>query len=304
MIRFFTEPPFTAILLPLVIAASIAVSGETDASEKYVQVDGIKVFYQDTGPKDGQALLFIHGWACDATFWRRQVDAFSNRYRCIVLDLPGFGRSDKPDTVAYSLSLFAKATKAVANDAGVANPVLIGHSMGYAVARQVLIEYPESAGAVVNVDGAVMLFPKDPATVETWKKGLEEFALGFTGPGREATVDMLVEGVFYGKTPENIREFVRKTMTAVDPYVCASSMAEFVKPEWWTPRIFDLPCLALYAENPMEDPALETNLREEFPGMTFMLWNDTGHFLMMEKPERFNGALADFLDNFAESTTK
>ena len=274
---------------------------DAEAESKYVSVDGISVYYQESGPKNAPALLFIHGWGCDASFWQRQVDAFSDRYRCIALDMPGFGRSDKPQGIDYTLDLFAKAVKSVADDAGATDVILIGHSMGFAVARQFLVDYPGEVEAVVNVDGAVMFLPDDPAVLAAITEATEQFAQAFAGPGREAALDEFVEGIFYGKTPENVRETVRKTMTAMDPYVCASSMKEFVKPEWWRPHSFDLPCLALYAENPQEDPNLEENLRREFSEMSFMPWNDTGHFLMMEKPERFNAALKGFLDTIFDN---
>ena len=269
---------------------------DTSSDGKSVLVDGIAVFYQDSGPKDAEILLFIHGWGCDISFWRRQIEAFSGSYRCIALDLPGFGRSDKPQNVAYTLSLFAKAVKAVADDAGATDLVLVGHSMGFAVTRQFLIEYPDIARAVVNVDGAVLFLPEDAAQRAAIVEGMAHFAQRTVGPEREKMMEEFVEGLFLGKTPEDVRAVVREVMTAIDPYVCASSMTEFVKPEWWESHLFDVPCLALYAENPLEDPNIEEKLRGEFPRLTFTLWNDTGHFLMMEKPERFDTALRKFLN--------
>lgn len=269
---------------------------DAEAESKRVRVDGISVFYQDSGPRNAPTLLFIHGWGCDATFWQRQVDTFSDRYRCIALDMPGFGRSDKPQDIDYTLGLFAKAVKSVADDAEVTDLILIGHSMGFAVARQFLIDYPDTVAAVVNVDGAVLFLPDDPAVLEAMAKGMEQAAQAYLGPDREVALDKFIEGLLYGKTSDDIQEVVRRTMKAVDPYVGASCMTEFFKAEWWKPHTFAIPCLALYAENPQGDPSLENNLRGEFPALNFILWNDTGHFLMMEKPERFNATLQEFLD--------
>ncbi len=271
-------------------------TADAKAESKYVLVDGISVFYQDSGPKHAPTLLFIPGWGCDTSFWRQQVEALSDRYRCIALDLPGFGRSDKPQGIAYTLGLCAKAVKSVADDSGAADLILIGHSMGAAVARQFLIDYPGTVEAVVNVDGAVLFLPDDPAVLEAMAKEMEQAAQAYLGPDREMALNQFIEGLFYGKTPEDIREVVRRTMIAVDPYVGSSFMTEFFKPQWWTPQTFNLPCLALYAENPQGDPNIENNLRGEFPALIFSLWTDTGHFPMMEKPERFNRTLQDFLD--------
>ncbi len=290
---------WAAVLFLLCAAALPIDAGESKVEWKKVLLDGTEgmtVFYQDSGPGDARTLVFIHGWACDSSFWQAQIDGFAGRYRCLALDLPGFGRSGKPQDIAYTLNLFSRAVKAVVDDADAGKPVLIGHSMGFAVARQFMSEYPGTTAAAVNVDGALMYYPEDPAGRAAIMAMMGEFTQALAGPQQKTVLEGFIKSIFYGKTPENIQATVRAAMSAVDPYVCVSSMTEFLKPEWWQLHTFSEPCLALYAENPMEDPNLEQNLRKEFPDMTYELWDDTGHFLMMEKPERFNAALQGFLD--------
>lgn len=269
------------------------------AEWRHAEVDGIDVAYRDSGPGGARrALLFIHGWGCDSSFWEAQLNAFSGRYRVIALDLPGFGRSGKPTGAAYTPELFARAVKAVADDSGAEEIVLVGHSMGVAAARRYFADYPDAARALVNVDGAVMFFPEDPSARAAMAEGLAGFARMFAeGPGQKAAVDGFIEATFLGKTPESVREVVRAAMGSIAPHVCAGSMSEFVKPEWWTPASFSQPCLALYSDNPQEDPEIEDKLRGEFPNLTFAVWPDTGHFLMMEQPERFNAEVQEFLDS-------
>lgn len=296
-------PRLCLVIMFLLLSAVPHVQAkEVKTESRRVSVDEISVFYQDSGPKDAPTMLFIHGWGCDVSFWQQQVEAFSDRYRCIALDMPGFGRSDKPHDIAYTLGLCAKAVKAVADGAGSADLILIGHSMGAAVARQFLVDYPDTVEAVVNVDGAVLFLPDDPVVLEAMAKEMEQAAKAYLGPDRETVLNQFIEGLFYGKTPEDIQEVVRRTMIAVDPYVGSSFMTEFFKAEWWKRQTFDLPCLALYAENPQGDPNIENNLRGEFPALIFKLWTDTGHFPMMEQPERFNTTLQDFLDIVLESS--
>ncbi|MCC8181342.1 MAG: alpha/beta hydrolase [Planctomycetes bacterium] len=283
-----------AIILLLFSPAS-AHAADHAGEWKRATFDGIGVDYLDCGPKDAQTLLFIHGSACNATFWRWQIEVFSSRYRCIALDLPGFGQSDKPRDVDYTMGLFAKGVKAVVDDAGAVDMVLIGHSMGFAVARQFMIDNPGVAKAVASVDGTFILFPDDPAVAAAMDEMMTQFTQAFTGPNWEKAVAEFVDGLFYNKTPPAIEAIVRQTMLTVDPYVMASSMAHFVEPEWWRPQIFTVPCFALYSENPAGDAGIDGNLRTQFPDLTFVLWNDTGHFPMMEKPDRFNAELENFL---------
>ena len=81
-------------------------------------------------------------------FWRMQVPAFETKSRVIAIDLPGHGRSDKPQ-IDYTMDLFARAIDAVLRDAKVDRAVLVGHSMGVPVVRQFYRKYPEKTRALV-----------------------------------------------------------------------------------------------------------------------------------------------------------
>src|SRR6185436_7785884 len=89
--------------------------------------DGAKVHYESYGTGK-EAIVFIHGWTCDLTFWRGQAPVYE-KHRALLIDLPGHGQSEKPE-VAYSQERFARAIDAVMRDAGVESAVLVGHSMG------------------------------------------------------------------------------------------------------------------------------------------------------------------------------
>src|ERR1041385_9262839 len=94
------------------------------APSRFALYDGIKLHYKSLG-FGATAVVFVHCWSCDLTFWRSQVPAVDGRVRAIFLDLPGFGRSDKPD-VAYTMDYFAGAVDAVLRAAGVERAVLVG----------------------------------------------------------------------------------------------------------------------------------------------------------------------------------
>src|SRR3982750_3322962 len=104
-----------------------------------VTYDGAKVHYESYG-KGTDAVVFIHGWTCDLTFWRGQAPVYEKR-RSLLIDLPGHGQSAKPE-VAYTQERFARAVEAVMSDAGVTSAVLVGHSMGGPVALTFLRLYP------------------------------------------------------------------------------------------------------------------------------------------------------------------
>src|SRR6266404_5911527 len=96
-----------------------------------VVYDGARVHYESYG-KGKDAVVFIHGWTCDLSFWRGQAPVYQ-KHRSLLIDLPGHGQSDKPE-VSYTQERFARAVDAVMRDAGVDRAVLVGHSMGGPVA--------------------------------------------------------------------------------------------------------------------------------------------------------------------------
>src|SRR5436305_6227495 len=145
--------------LPFLLLAQLFLAAPKSRAADVVY-DGAKVRYESYG-KGKEAVVFIHGWTCDLTFWRGQAPSYQ-KHRSLLIDLPGHGQSDKPE-VDYSEERFALAVDAVMRDAGVERAVLVGHSMGGAVELTFLRLFPAKARAVVLVDAYVPQRPKDKA---------------------------------------------------------------------------------------------------------------------------------------------
>ena len=280
------------------VAAQAAGSGEPPVW-RTVSFQGNDVLYQESGNPEAQALVFIHGWACDSSFWRCQIPEFGE-YRVIAIDLPGFGRSARPGNVLYTLPYFAGAVRAVVEHAGLNAPVLIGHSMGYAIARQYLIQYPESVRALVNVDGTYFRRPSSPDARRGFEKEVAGMLADLEGPQRARVMESIVEATFYGKTPPELREEIKAAMLATDAYASTSSLREMLKLDQWRERNFSVPCLALYAQADDLPPKHEVYLRSVFPDLVYQEWADSGHYLMLEQPRRFNAALRSYLESLAQ----
>src|SRR5437764_6662542 len=119
------------ILDSMRLFATLLILGTVAASGKDVDYDKAKVHYESYG-QGKDAVVFIHGWTCDLTFWRGQAPVYEKQ-RALLIDLPGHGQSDKPE-VAYTQERFARAIDAVMRNAKVERAVLVGHSMGGPVA--------------------------------------------------------------------------------------------------------------------------------------------------------------------------
>lgn len=110
--------------------------------------DGTRIFYRVVGPHDGPPLLMLHGLGTDQLGWALQRRAFAARYRCILVDNRGSGRSDKPHG-PYRLEDLAADAVAVLDAAGYESAHVVGASMGGALAQIMAVLHPERVRSLV-----------------------------------------------------------------------------------------------------------------------------------------------------------
>lgn len=113
------------------------------ASGRRIDVEGKRIFVYERG--DGPAILLLHGFPTSCYDWRGVIDALAADYRCVALDFPGFGLSDKP--VAYSYSLFQQAdvVAGVARALGLSSAHVVSHDIGTSVHCELLARQNERA---------------------------------------------------------------------------------------------------------------------------------------------------------------
>src|SRR5258708_8446212 len=73
----------------LLVLTSLAADGPSH----FATLDNARVHYESYGTGK-EAIVFIHGWSCDLTFWRGQAPIY-RKHRALLIDLPGHGRRDK-----------------------------------------------------------------------------------------------------------------------------------------------------------------------------------------------------------------
>ncbi|MFN0120121.1 MAG: alpha/beta fold hydrolase [Blastocatellia bacterium] len=257
-----------------------------DAPSRFATVDGLKVHYRSYG-KGSDALVFIHGWTCNMDFWKANYPAFVDQTRVILIDLPGHGRSDKPENTRYSMDLFARAINAVMRDAGARAATLVGHSMGAPVIRQFYRLFPTRTRALVIVDGGL----KPLGSAESMKPFLDPFRLPDYQQHARQMVAFLTQGMKPGLAAE-----VQAAMLTAPQHVMVSAMEEMLNPAiWQTEDPIGVPTLALMAANPQWSGAYEMYVRKLAPGVNYQVWQGVSHFLMLDEPQKFNDTLLAFL---------
>lgn len=127
---------------------------------RYVQVQGRTTFCYDTGPAAGVPLVFLHGLGDEADTWRHVFPLLGGQ-RCIALDLPGFGRSDALAGAA-SVGALARAVLTLLDALNLPQAVLVGSSLGAAVAQRVALAQPARVESLVLLDGGLPIAPATP----------------------------------------------------------------------------------------------------------------------------------------------
>ena len=139
-----------ALVTALLLAACTGTSTRSGAATgTATSADGVSIAFEvrGEGPK---TIVLVHGWSCDRTYWRQQMDSFPG-YRVIALDLAGHGASGNGRT-GWSVPNFANDVAAVIKAVDADDVVLVGHSLGGPVAVEAGLLLPDRVIGVVGVD--------------------------------------------------------------------------------------------------------------------------------------------------------
>jgi pimeloyl-ACP methyl ester carboxylesterase len=100
--------------------------------------DGVALFFEQAG-RGGPPVVLVHGWGCNHTFMAPQFVHFRSTHRIVAVDLRGHVQSDRPQQ-AYSIAAFADDLAWICRELTLEHPVLIGHSMGGAIAMELVAQ--------------------------------------------------------------------------------------------------------------------------------------------------------------------
>lgn len=279
------------------------VAGHVSHSQT-VKVGKREIFVTEQG--DGPALVMLHGGgpgASGLSNFSRNVDSLAQRFRVIVPDMPGYGRStvdiDKSDTFGD----LAGAVRAVMDHMGVAKASFAGNSLGGAAALRLAMDTPE------RVDRLVLMGPGGIGTTRSFPtKGLNALLDYYKGdgPSREkierfirtylvadgATVDDALIDARY-------RDSIRPEAIANPPLTRPGGLRALWKMDLTRdPRLKQLPhpVLALWGANDkVNRPSGARWLQENLRDCSAFMFARTGHWVQWERADVFNAVTAAFL---------
>jgi pimeloyl-ACP methyl ester carboxylesterase len=116
---------------------------------------GINLHLYDTGAETQTPILFLHGLGDEADTWRHVLPFITGYYRCLAPDLPGFGRSDKPD-LKYTIPFFVSTMLELLDTLSISQAMIVGHSTGAMIAHQIALTHPERVKRLVLIGGSLV----------------------------------------------------------------------------------------------------------------------------------------------------
>ena len=254
---------------------------------------GVRLHYQDEGT--GRALVFIHGFGGSTEWWKPLLGSLARRFRCVTLDLRGHGQSDKPAS-DHTLTDMTRDVAALLDALDLRDAVLVGHSLGAAVAMRVVLN--QRAGRVARLVSLAGTIPCATATTtEPW--GLDKsMAAGVVAGMRAnfaATLQAFRPALLF-KPDEGITDGLLASCLRVPPEAAATLMeSAYAEDLRGHLSAINLPVLLLHSRHDnIQPPQWIEYAAARIPDCRTVWLEASGHYPMLEEPEKVRQALAEF----------
>jgi pimeloyl-ACP methyl ester carboxylesterase len=277
------------------------------AHQRWVILDGQPINVVELG--EGPPLVFIHGLIGRWTHWVEQLTVFAASHRVIAIDLPGFGDSPLPAEESLSVPSFARTIDQLMEALQVGAAALVGHSMGGFTSVELAINFPERVERLVLVS---------PAGLSTYNDRRALLLLAqaqrFKGIFNAYHARVAAHAGLLARRPRLRRwEPTTNIVTRHPDRLPAPFAAEFVRglaaPGFiagieanlnydYRERLGEIACPTLIVWGARDKVVTARDAAEYerlIPNARKVIFEDTGHMAMIERPERFNALLEEFL---------
>lgn len=281
----------------------------------YVVTNGIRLHYLSSGRPTDPLVVFCHGFPQLGWSWRHQLGPVARAgYHAVALDMPGYGRSDKPD-VAYDVGFLAACVAGVVPAFGKERAVLVGHDFGGAVVWPLARLHPEVVAGVVGVNmpdlPPLAVPPLD--VLRSVRPERPNYIVQFQEPVApeffaELSIRGFLELFFRTRTTVNLAAFPdevldvyeaafspRGALTApIDYYRNLDRNWQLMAP--YADVRIEAPCLMISADgDPILTPALSAGMEDRVPDLQRVEIAECGHYTPEERPGETTAALLSYL---------
>jgi pimeloyl-ACP methyl ester carboxylesterase len=260
-----------------------------------VRVNDCDLHYEEAG--DGPPVLFIHGLWCSGRFFRDQLPAFAERFRTVVLDLRGHGRSEHTRS-GHTVAQYARDVRAFCEALGLEDVVVLGWSMGSLVIWDYVEQYgTDRLRAMVDVDQS----PSDYRWPD-WPYGMLDLAaLHHLHAGVQtdfpATAGQMVPLVFKDPPPPDVAAWVVAEVTRLPPGIAAAILFEQTVVDYreTLPKV-TVPALLCFGRSEQLVPVAAAEwMVERMPSAELVVFEDSDHCPFLEEAGRFTEVVGDWI---------
>ena len=263
--------------------------------ECWANVDEHKIRYLESGKGKKKHILFIHGLGSAADRWMKIPDELSSDFHSIAIDLPGFGESDKPEKMDYTIDQFRKIIVLFLNKISIPGEKisLVGHSLGGYIASEIAIQHQNNVRQLVLIDSSGML--EEPTTI------LEEYLEAAMNPTqdnvRKAFEKMVAD-------PKRIQQqlvdgFIRRINMPNAKHAFESTLVNSTTTQIGLNRlrkINPIPTLIIWGVHDTVIPIEHSKFfKESIDNSILEIIEDAGHAPFAEKPDLVCKLLRNFL---------
>jgi len=267
----------------------------------FIDVDGVRVHYQEAGDKHAPAMILIHGFASSTLVWSKVFLKLADAgYRVIAIDMLGYGYSAKPRKGEYTIAGQAKLLVRLLDRLGIPRAIFVGSSYGGAVAASCALDYPDRVEKLILVGAVSNNRPLEFTLMRL-----------FGSPVFGDVVSPLLIGSRRLLRRRMKRVYDRHSWVLDEKRVDARHLSlraagthrAIIRTVrgWDAERIsrdahlIKQPALLLWGENDLEIPLADgKHLHAEIPGSRLIVFLNCGHIPHEEYPEAFTNVVTDF----------
>lgn len=247
----------------------------------FVEVDGLKVYYDVTG--SGKSVILLHGWGGQAASFKPLFDYLAQSFKVYAPDLPGFGQSSLPP-VPWGVNEYTHFINGFFKKLEIARSYVIAHSFGGRVGLMLAANFPERVEKLVLIDSAGI---RPKRTIKYYLRiGLAK----------------MVKRVFFTRFfGEKVKDALFTLMGSEDYRKAGKMRGTLVKVvnedlKYLLPKV-KAPTLIVWGEKDKVVPVWHAKIMErEIEGAILVILKDAGHFSYLDNFPQFCGVVSNFLE--------
>lgn len=244
----------------------------------------------------GRPVLFLHSGLANRAMWQPQLAAFSERYICFAIDLPGYGESSTPDDAfSYPAEIAQFIERQVGEPAA-----LVGSSYGASQALLTALSAPEWTGPLVLASSTILRPAQASAELEAvWTDADAAWERGERERANEIEIEGWIDGQGRpgGQAAPAVRAYFQAANRAIWERHDAHPLPDQLPEPEILPATVRQPVLLIDGPYDFADVRQSNQaLIEHLPAATYVSIPDTAHFPSYERPAEFNRIVLEFLD--------